>query len=231
MAGAMSIDAGAPVDGPAQDEFERDASRQLGAIEGKTVAESQRSMGAQSGRRSRGGECRFARFVGEKAKGRSANSTVRRRDKIVPIDAVRPAGRSRPRSRASSMRSWHSRRGRTRICLADLNRILFVPIRACEGSSPSRRPSSAEPSSGRRPKQTWSGSRRNGSGTARLISAGWRAELPKASQTDFIHVRPKARDARDRDMAPGGFDVTRKCFWLNSGYVETIIREHGGPSR
>ena len=36
----------------------------------------------------------------------------------------------------------------------------------------------------------------------------------------YIHVRPKARNARDRETAPGGFDVIRKSFWLNSAYVE-----------
>ena len=31
-------------------------------------------------------------------------------------------------------------------------------------------------------------------------------------------------------MAPGGFDVIRKCFWLNTNYVESIIYEHLSPT-
>ena len=60
-----------------------------------------------------------------------------------------------------------------------------------------------------------------------LIEAGKARELPKPSETQYIHVRPKARDARDRDQAPGGFDVIKKCFWLNQPYLERILAERG----
>ena len=60
----------------------------------------------------------------------------------------------------------------------------------------------------------------------RLIESGQARDLPKASQTRFIHVRPKGKDAADREQAPGGFDVTRKCFWLNQPYLERVLAEH-----
>jgi DNA mismatch repair endonuclease MutH len=59
-----------------------------------------------------------------------------------------------------------------------------------------------------------------------LIESGQATALPTASQTQFIHVRPKARDSRDRDIAPGGFSVIRKCFWLNQRYLERVLAEH-----
>lgn len=59
-----------------------------------------------------------------------------------------------------------------------------------------------------------------------LIEIGQARDLPRQSETTYIHVRPKARDATDRDFAPGGFDVIRKCFWLNQAYVRRILEAH-----
>ena len=61
----------------------------------------------------------------------------------------------------------------------------------------------------------------------RLIELGRARELPHASDTTYIHVRPKGRDATDRDQAPGGIDVIKKCFWLNQAYLEQVLRDHG----
>jgi len=60
-----------------------------------------------------------------------------------------------------------------------------------------------------------------------LIAAGGANQLPPASQTTYVHVRTHGRDATDREPAPGGFDVTRKSFWLNDRFLERILREHG----
>lgn len=62
-----------------------------------------------------------------------------------------------------------------------------------------------------------------------LIAAGRAAELPKASQTRAIHIRPHARDATDRDLTPGGSAQTKKSFWLNRGFVQNILRIHTKP--
>jgi DNA mismatch repair endonuclease MutH len=62
------------------------------------------------------------------------------------------------------------------------------------------------------------------------IKAGRADRLPSARETKFIHVRPKGRDGRDTEPAPGGHVVVKKCFWLNASYVEQIIASTGGPS-
>jgi DNA mismatch repair endonuclease MutH len=61
----------------------------------------------------------------------------------------------------------------------------------------------------------------------RLVEAGEARRLPVASETRFIHVRPKGRNATDRDQAPGGFDVIKKAFWLNQPYLEQVLERHG----
>ncbi len=60
-----------------------------------------------------------------------------------------------------------------------------------------------------------------------LIEAGEARNLPLPSMTQYIHVRPKARNAQDRDQAPGGFDVIKKSYWLNQRYLEEILRDRG----
>jgi DNA mismatch repair endonuclease MutH len=59
------------------------------------------------------------------------------------------------------------------------------------------------------------------------IRAGHALDLTPASRTTYIHVRPKARDGRDTDIAPQLGPVIKKCFWLNKAYVEAIIRSAG----
>ncbi|MFN8622969.1 MAG: MutH/Sau3AI family endonuclease [Chloroflexota bacterium] len=57
-----------------------------------------------------------------------------------------------------------------------------------------------------------------------LIAAGRAADLPGASQTRFIHVRPKAQDSNDTDDAPVVGPVVKKCFWLNRSFVAELLR-------
>lgn len=56
-----------------------------------------------------------------------------------------------------------------------------------------------------------------------LIRAGKADHLPTAAETNYIHVRPKGRDGTDTEPAPGISQVMKKCFWLNSEYVKSII--------
>jgi DNA mismatch repair protein MutH len=109
--------------------------------------------------------------------------------------------------------------------LGRLNRLLVVPIRRSKGQPQDEgvvgraffwSPSETEL---RGIEKEWERYRS-------LIASGLARRLPTARETTYIHVRPKARDARDRDIAPGGFDVIKKCFWLNSDYVERIIGAH-----
>ena len=46
--------------------------------------------------------------------------------------------------------------------------------------------------------------------------------LPKASDTRILHMRPKARDGRVRDVGPWG-EITKQCFWLNQGFVQSLL--------
>jgi len=59
-----------------------------------------------------------------------------------------------------------------------------------------------------------------------LIEAGRSRDLPKASETRYIHIRPHSRRASDTEAAPGGHEVTKKSFWLNGHFVEEIIDRH-----
>ncbi len=58
-------------------------------------------------------------------------------------------------------------------------------------------------------------------------SRGMSNDLPKASENPVCHVRPHARDARDRLPLPDGRMMTKQCFWLNNTYIEKQIKELG----
>jgi DNA mismatch repair endonuclease MutH len=110
--------------------------------------------------------------------------------------------------------------------LARLNRILIVPVHRERGASLAEmrlgRPIFWSPSA-----IELDGIRREWERFRALIERGQAREMPKASETTYIHIRPKARDARDRDLAPGGFDVIKKCFWLNQPFLERVLAQHG----
>ena len=56
-----------------------------------------------------------------------------------------------------------------------------------------------------------------------LIDAG---NLPKMSESHVAHVRPKARDGKDKLMTPQGDMQVKKSFWLNNGYIAKVISGH-----
>ena len=59
-----------------------------------------------------------------------------------------------------------------------------------------------------------------------MIELGKRGSCP--SVRNIVHPHPaQDRDATDRDQAPGGFDVIRKCFWLNQPIRRDFRRERG----
>lgn len=47
--------------------------------------------------------------------------------------------------------------------------------------------------------------------------------LPKNSESKVAHVRPKARDGKDRIMTPQGTMHLKQSFWLNSRYLTEVI--------
>lgn len=44
--------------------------------------------------------------------------------------------------------------------------------------------------------------------------------LPSASETDMIHVRPHAINRDDVDELPDGKKLTKQCFWFNRDYIK-----------
>jgi DNA mismatch repair protein MutH len=56
------------------------------------------------------------------------------------------------------------------------------------------------------------------------IAAGRALDLTPASETTFLHVRPKGRTSLDTDPAPGVGPVVKKCFWFNKQFVARILR-------
>ena len=49
--------------------------------------------------------------------------------------------------------------------------------------------------------------------------------FPKASNNPISHVRPHGRDASDTYELPDGRQYTKQCFWLNSSYILSQLRE------
>ena len=47
--------------------------------------------------------------------------------------------------------------------------------------------------------------------------------LPKESESHVAHVRPHARNKKDTYPTPQGTNEVKKCFWLNRGYIESVI--------
>jgi DNA mismatch repair protein MutH len=211
-------------------EFEAVTLARLESIEGQTIAAVAASLGRQVGRGKSAAADVIRALVGQKAKGRIGDfDRFGVELKTLPIDR-----RGRPVERTSfpafvheelAFETWEAS-----DLLGRLNRILFVPLYRDKGQE--------QATAVVRPAFFWSptetelvGISEEWSRICDLILAHKSRDLPKESQTRFIHVRTHGRNSRDQEPAPGGFDVTRKSFWLNLDYVETIIREHGSPSR
>lgn len=55
--------------------------------------------------------------------------------------------------------------------------------------------------------------------------------LPKQSETDFIHLRPHAKNSRDYDIpylhyTNGKIEITKQSFWLNKKFINQLLEEH-----
>jgi len=49
--------------------------------------------------------------------------------------------------------------------------------------------------------------------------------LPTSSDSHVAHVRPKARNSRDRELTPQGTKLVKKCFWLNRDYIASVLKD------
>ena len=70
--------------------------------------------------------------------------------------------------------------------------------------------------------------------TAQIIRDGVKLEfdgrvtrnnLPSGSESPVAHVRPHAKNSRDTYPLPDGRTLTKQCFWLNRGYIESIVMD------
>lgn len=49
--------------------------------------------------------------------------------------------------------------------------------------------------------------------------------LPGLKESKVAHVRPKAKDGKDKALTPQGSFRTKQCFWLNAKYIGTVVAE------
>ncbi len=50
-------------------------------------------------------------------------------------------------------------------------------------------------------------------------------QLKSMEETEFIHMRPHAKDSTDMDTDPIGNRLTKQCLWLNKRYLQMILKE------
>lgn len=48
-------------------------------------------------------------------------------------------------------------------------------------------------------------------------------DLPGMTESDVAHVRPKAKDGKDKGLTPQGNYRTKQCFWLNAKYIGNVV--------
>lgn len=48
-------------------------------------------------------------------------------------------------------------------------------------------------------------------------------DLPGMSESRVAHVRPKAKDGKDKGLTPQGDFRTKHCFWLNASYIADVV--------
>lgn len=49
--------------------------------------------------------------------------------------------------------------------------------------------------------------------------------LPGLKESKIAHVRPKAKDGKDKALTPQGSYRTKQCFWLNAKYIGAVVAE------
>ena len=50
--------------------------------------------------------------------------------------------------------------------------------------------------------------------------------LPNESETNFIHMRPHARDSDDIDQSLPEIGITKQCFWFNKLLIQSLILKY-----
>lgn len=62
--------------------------------------------------------------------------------------------------------------------------------------------------------------------TIKRIKANRYNDLPHATESPILHVRPHARNALDTYPTPDGKSAVKKCFWFNREYIKKQIEEN-----
>jgi DNA mismatch repair protein MutH len=55
--------------------------------------------------------------------------------------------------------------------------------------------------------------------TRKRVSSATPKQMPGASFDEVVHVRPHGRDGTDDVATPGGWRMTKACFWLHAKYI------------
>jgi len=209
--------------------FEDAVLRRLKDYEGKTLDQVAKELGVPISKAKSGAAVLVRRAIGVLDEKASIEEFKERgiQIKVVPIS---PAGRpyeAMSFPKFNHMEVWNEEWEESDL-LHQLNRMLIVPLLRRERKTP-------------KDKQIWgqaffwspsaeqlNGIKREWRDYGRRIQAGEANKLPGASQTEYIHVRPHARDSDDTEQAPRVGHVVKKCFWLNQDFMALIVQEHNG---
>lgn len=111
--------------------------------------------------------------------------------------------------------------------LARLERLLIIPLIRRERDTPKQKSVWGNAFFWSPTSDQLSGIQCEWEGYVQRIASGLSNELPGYAQTQFIHVRPHARNKKDTEEAPVVGQVVKKCFWLNPEFIARIAHENG----
>lgn len=205
----------------------------LRSLEGRSIGEVAKALGIEP---SKAKDCRqriIRRYLGAKS-GTSRIEEFNRQGVLVKVFPVK-ASNMKPKEAVSFpafnyleliRETWEDSELRQQ-----LSSILFIPLIEREG------PDKASSIIGRA--FFWCPShdeekliRKDWEMYVDAIREGRADDLPKASVTNVIHVRPHARNKKDTLPAPTGPDgpmqyVVKKSFWLNTKFLGRLLRRNG----
>jgi DNA mismatch repair protein MutH len=62
--------------------------------------------------------------------------------------------------------------------------------------------------------------------TVKRVNEGNAENLPKMSESRVSHIRPHGKNREDTYDTPQGKQVTKKCFWLNSDFIDEVVKSN-----
>lgn len=215
----------------ATDSFEDAVLRRLKAYERKTLAEVAKALNVPLSKAKSGAAVLVRRAIGVLNDKASIQEFKERgiQIKIVPVSFEGRPYEAMSFPKFNHMEVWKEEWEESDL-LQQLDRLLIVPLVRRERKTPKEQ-------------QVWghaffwspSADQLNGIESewrdyGRRIRAGESNELPGASQTKYIHVRPHARNSQDTELAPRVGHVVKKCFWLNQDFIARIVATNGARS-